>query len=694
MLILRKILLYDFIYYLIVFLTLIYVFIFIKYVPTNSAYTGDERNIIGVVTSYNIDGDRLSMNLRAEEKLVATYTFKTLEEKEYFEEKMKLGITVNIRGNLEKPLNNTIPNTFNYKRFLNSRNIYWIMRGLRVEIIDENVNWFYGIKNYIVDRIDRLSKSNAYIKTFILGERNDIDQITYINYQKNGVAHLFALSGMHVNLLAGFILLSLRKIKLSENKSYLIVILFLFFYAALTNYTASILRATLFFSLLSLNKIMYTHIKTINILLLVGCILLIRNPLIIYDLGFQYSFVISFGLVLSSNKFKGSNYIMKLVKVSTIAFLFSIPITLNNFYEINLLAILNNLVFVPMVTLIIYPLSLIAFIFPFLDNILYFFIYIMEFFNNVISRMSLFTIIIPKLGLFLSLVFYFILILMIIKNKIALKLLLIGILMFVKYQPKFDSSAYVYFLDVGQGDSTIIRTPYDREVIMIDTGGRLEFETSEWRRRSRTFDISNNIMVFMKSIGITRIDHLILTHGHEDHLGGAINLIDNFRVNNIVMNVGELNPAELRIINHAINIPVTQNEFNTELKINSLNNIDFGNENDNSLVLLFELYNKRFLIMGDATKKTENAITENVNADLLRTGHHGSRTSSGEDFLRRVNPNLAIISSGRNNRFNHPHREVIETIEKLNIDYLNTATSGTIWLKLRRETHTLFTVPP
>ena len=175
MLTLRKILLCDPIYYFISFLAIIY-FVIVTNSSVHSLYKSKEREIRGTVIKYNIDGNLLSLTIKGKEKIVATYYLKTKEEKETYINKIKLGIKLNLIGTLEKPINNTIPNTFNYKKYLNNQKIFWLMRIDKITLSDNNPNLFYDIKNYIAKRINPL-KSNAYLNTFILGNKNDFTNV-------------------------------------------------------------------------------------------------------------------------------------------------------------------------------------------------------------------------------------------------------------------------------------------------------------------------------------------------------------------------------------------------------------------------------------------------------------------------------------------------------------------------------------
>jgi len=685
---LRKILLCNWLYYILCLIALGYFLIATVLLEQSSVYT-NETEFIGTITNYRIDGNILNIDLKADEKLKATYLIRTEEEKDYLENNIKLGIKIKIIGSLELPLNNTIPNTFNYRKFLYNQQIFWTVRISNLEIISHQTNIFFTIKNSIQSRVERLEKGSGYVSTFILGDRTYLDAETFRNYQQNGIGHLFALSGMHINLFAALIIFLLKKIKIGENKRYLIAISFILSYAALTNFTASMLRAGLFFTLLKLNTIFFTHVKTINILLLTGAMLTFINPFILYNIGFQYSFTVTFGLVLSSNKFKTKNYFNKIFIISLIAFLFSIPISLNNFYEINFFALINNLFFVPIVSFILYPLSLIVFIFPFLDNFLALIARIVESINNLATNIHIFSVIFPKMPLYMALIYYFFLILSIKNKKLIFKIMIVLILIWSKYKVYLDSTAHICFLDVGQGNSVIIRAPHNKETIMVDTGGRFSFPREEWQKRRRTFNLSDNTLLFLKSIGISKIDNLVLTHGHEDHLGEALNILSKFRVDNIIFNHGDINPGEQAIIDKYSHKNITFNQINSNMNIISLNNNIYNDENDDSLVLLITIYNYSILLTGDITKRVEEDIISQseFTTNLVLLAHHGSRTSSSPLFLSKINPDIAIISAGRNNMYNHPNRQTMETLYNLKINYYSTQNEGTICLHISYDAH-------
>ena len=204
---------------------------------------------------------------------------------------------------------------------------------------------------------------------------------------------------MHLNLLSAFLFFILKKTRIKEVFKYIIIILFLIMFCLIINTTYSVYRSLIFFILLAINKIYDFGISTKNILFLTVFILIIINPLIIHDLGFQFSVITTYGLIISLKKQK--SYFKNLLYSSFIAFLFSLPITLINFYEINLLTPLNNLILGPLITFIIYPLAILTTIFNFFEPLFYYNLTLMEYINNFLSNITCFNLIIPKASLLL-----------------------------------------------------------------------------------------------------------------------------------------------------------------------------------------------------------------------------------------------------------------------------------------------------
>lgn len=224
-----------------------------------------------------------------------------------------------------------------------------------------------------------------------------------------------------------------------------------------------------------------------------------------------------------------------------------------------------------------------------------------------------------------------------------------------------------YFLDVDQSDCSILVN--DGKVLMIDTG---------------TPDQTAKIREALQSLGITKIDYLIITHQHDDHMGGAVDILENYDVANIIMpKLSKVNMVTTRAYENLLNKikekqvhaiaaepNFTFNLGNAECTVLAPLSQD-ENLNNMSAVTKVVFGSTAFLFQGDAEKKVESALLSSgadVSADVIKVGHHGSKTSSSKKYIEAVSPKIAIISCGIENSYGHPHAVTLETLKKANID--------------------------
>ena len=683
---LRRILLYDNLYRVLLFLTIIYalyITIFIKY---ESNYKGNETLFNCKLNSYKIDGNKLDMNLYCKEKIKATYYIKSLEEKEYLSNNLKLDSTLSIKGNLEKPSNNTIPYMFNYKKYLYNNKIYYLLNIESFNIEKTTNNIFYKIKNLAFNHANKF-KSKEYIYAFVLGSTSYIDNDVLSTYRENGISHLFALSGLHVSIFSAFLIFILKKLKVPELTRYILVFIFLLLFSFITNFSPSILRATLLFFFLGINKVFYLNIRTINILYLVYILLTLINPFIIYNVSFILSFTAAFYLILSNDLTKSNNYFIGLLKISLISTLGTLPISIYYFGSINLIGFILNLIFVPYVSFIVFPFTLITFIVPklyFILNILTSILESISMFTNKLKLIVYF----PKVSIYFIIVYSILFILFIKTKKKKHIIFLIIITIFIKIKPYLNSDILVYYIDVGQGDSILLSSPNRKENILIDTGGKISYEKEKWKERKNK-NISDNIITFLRKLGINKLDYLIVTHGDYDHMGEAINLVNNFKVEKVIFNCGEFNDLEKKLIKVLNKKKIEYYSCIKELSINNnkvyfLNTKEYENENDNSSVIYTKLNGYKFIFMGDAGVEKEKDILDKYNLsniDILKVGHHGSKTSTSKKFIDEIKPKYSIISVGKNNRYGHPNKEVLDTLNDSKI--YRTDQDGSIMFKIK-----------
>jgi len=669
-------------YYIFLIVSILYAF-FITKQPISSCYFGNEKEFIGVVSLVEMESNKVNIRIRSKENLRGTYFLDDNEEILF-----KIGDIVKINGSLNKANHNTVPNLFDYHDYLKSKGETWLLRIDSIEKIGESNNFLDIIKRWSYEKINSYQSSN-YLKVFLLGDQTELSDNVIDSYRENGISHLFSISGMHLSFLSSILLVFISKIFNSKQLSSMIVSIILLGYMFFVGCSASVVRAAIFLFLRSLFKLFKIKIDVIYIFYLMVSLVLFVKPGFILDIGFQYSSIICFFLLIS--KFNNSNYIVSIFKVSLLSFFGSLPISLYNFYQTNFLGIIYNLLFVPYVSFIVFPLSFLTFLIPWLDSLFFLITNMMENISLSLANISLFKMIFMKpefWWIFLYYIFIFVFIKFRKKLFLGVLLILVGLLYFYPYFSLYEE---VLIIDVGQGDSILMVS--SGKNILIDTGGKISKYSSN--------SISDNSLIpLFKSKGIRKLDYLILTHGDYDHMGEAINLVENFKVEKVIFNCGEFNELEQELINvldkKKINYYSCIKELNIDRnKLYFLQTKEYDNENDNSNVIYTELNGYKFMFMGDASNITEKEIIDKYNLpdiDVLKVGHHGSRTSSSKDFIDEINPKYSIISAGKNNRYGHPNKEVLDTLEKSKI--YRTDQDGSVMFKIKNNNLKMETCAP
>lgn len=671
MLKLRKILLHDTLFY-IIFTLVVILTIFRLSIVKKSIYNTNTKKVEGIVKDIHIIDDKVDITLKAKEDLIVTYYKKDKEQIN-----INLGDKILVIGEFTKPASPKSQYLFNYKKYLERKNIYFKVQATSIIKLKNNKNIFYEIKKIIIKRIP-----NRYLYTFILGDKKYLDKDVIRSYQENGISHLFAISGMHITLLTGMLSKLLKKMKVSEEQEYFIITIFLINYLIIVGITPSILRGILFYIFFTLNKLYYFYIKPVNIYLFIISLSLLVNPNYLFDIAFQYSYLISLSLISLSSTLQSNNYIKSLLKVSIISFIVSIPITIRNFYQINILSIIYNLFYVPLVSIVIFPMSLLVLVIPKLNIIYNIFIVILEKTSTFFSKINTLKLVFIKLPDIVYIIYLIVILIFIFSQKKKYLYILLILLTIHFSIPIISNNDYIDIIDVGQGDSILIHL--NRKNILIDTGGDTSYSSN---KDGEIF--FNTIYPTLKSNGIKKLDYLILSHGDKDHMGEAKKIVESISVNKVIFNVGSYNYLEKDLIKtlKRKNIKYYKNIENIYIgntPIYFLNTGIYNNENDNSNVLYFIVNNYKFLLMGDAGVDKEKDILDEYNLsdiDVLKVGHHGSDTSSSKEFIDIMNPKYSIISVGENNRYNHPKKSVLNTLSNSKI--YRTDKDGSIEIKIK-----------
>ena len=645
---------------LFVLVFIIYIYVFNTKLIYKTDYKLGNNHINGTIIDINKKDGYTDLIVKAKDKIKVTYLGT---------DSLAIGDIISFDCLLELPSNNTIFNLFNYKKYLLSNRIYYVTTIKNLKIEKYNNFIIYKVKNYIYSRVDNL-KSSSYLKTFILGDKTTLNTDIKEIYSLNGTSHLLAISGMHISLLA---LILSKVFKFKGNN--ILISLFLIFYLFLINFTPSAIRTVSSF-------IFSKYIDSKKLIFIILIIMLLYNPFYINNTGFIFSFVISIYLIYFKDKING-NYIVKTLKISLISFLVSIPILINTYNSINLISPFINVLVVPFVSMIIFPLSIITLLIPFFDNILYVFIIILENVSIFLNKFSI-NISLCSINIILIFLYYVIITLTIYKPKMSILLLFMILIHTNRF---FLNDSFITMLDVKQGDSIFLKL--ENKSILIDTGGYYNSNI-----------IDNRTIPYLKSIGISKLNYLILTHGDYDHMGEAINLINNFKVDKVIFNCGEYNDLEKELIKMLEKKNIKYYSCIKELNIDNnklyfLQTKEYDNENDNSNAIYTELNGYKFMFMGDAGVDKEKDILDKYNIsdiDVLKVGHHGSSTSSSKYFIDTIKPKYGLISVGKNNKYNHPNKEVLNNL--YNSKIYRTDQDGSIMFKIKNNKLKIETCSP
>ncbi|MCF7927106.1 MAG: DNA internalization-related competence protein ComEC/Rec2 [Candidatus Izimaplasma sp.] len=570
---------------------------------------------------------------------------------------LKPGDIVHISGSLNTPSKNTIPNTFNYNAYLKSKQIY---KQLTVDdIVKENHTFTFGNLRYLVTQyIERyMPHSKSYIKVFILADDTHLSEITKDNISELGISHLFAVSGLHIGILVLAIMKISDRLSIPSRTTQVIIMIVLLLYLFLTNFTPSITRAASLYFLSLLNKHYKWEFSTLDLVAIIFIILLLINPFFIYSVGFKLSFLMTVIILLSHQILHKKTQLIQLYLISFICFLWSVPLVVSITHQINIVTVPLNVLFILLMTYCVLPLAYVTFLFPIFDSL---YNQIIQVYNWIIHSFSLINVGIIQLSfshplliiLYYCLIFYLMVSLETIKKRLKTISLVFLVIFLISLSRYINPIKKVIFFDVS-GDSTFISDKFNQCNILIDTGDKDDY---------------NGVINYLLSKNIKRLDYVIISHSHRDHSGELKDILSNFKVSNLITNQS-VKPYENQLIKCG-----SLSFYIYELLY------DYGNENNNSIVLSLFINNYHMLFTGDIEIKKEQEFIQKykIDIDILKVPHHGSYTSSTQEFISALNPKTAIIIAKRFNKFNHPSSQTINRFKKNDIQVLRTDQLGTI----------------
>lgn len=634
---------------------------------------------------------------------------------------IEVGQRIYAEGLLIAPDKSRNPKTFDYNMYLKAKNIHRVMyiKPHQITLAGKgNISFLISatetIKNIIERKIRALfpGVEGNVLLAVLLGEKGSVDDNQMIKFRGIGIAHVFAVSGLHV----GIIYLGLERLLLKINFKMRLgaVVLILWIYAGVTGFSSSVMRAALLLTLMVFAPLLNRRYDSLSAIAVAAFLFLLPNPLLLLNVGFQLSFSAALSIALLYKPIKAKlaalpPYVAQLMAASLAAQLGTVPIIAYHFNIFSPIALLIN---VPIVFLIGYivPLGFIAVFSSYFSvtvaklfarmvyilllgvDFLSIWAYDLPYSNIKVISPSLFMIFIYYifLGILIQKKEWHIKATKVKKEKILMVLAAIGISVYFMHNVFFYKHEII-FVDVGQGDCTLIKTP-ERKTILIDGGNR----------SSDNIGKNSTLVSFLLKNRIGKIDVMILSHPHGDHMGGLMEVAENLVVENLFVSMDaekreEWGSMEKICANKRIPVfQVTKGdriEVGKEVIIHILSPdkelIDGSRDdaNNNSLVLLVAYLKRKILFTGDIEKEAEQQLVKEyspMDIDLLKIAHHGSRFSTTEEFLDVFLPKIAVIQVGRNN-FGHPHQQVLDKLSHRNISVYRNDRNGAVRITFNRD---------
>lgn len=598
----------------------------------------------------SIEGEFEIVSYRAVKDYYDKYIVKSKEGNEFIlylphGDELKKGTLISLSGEFSLPDLARNTGGFNYRRYLNSQKIYGIIRAKNYYVSNlAKFNLIYYIQDEIYKSFARLFPKDemGLIIGMMIGETKDISEDVLENFKTTGITHLIAVSGSNVVYVVVLVQFLFKKF-FGKRATYFISIFFLILFMLISGASASVCRATLMIILSICADIFFLKSDTFSNILTSAFVLILLNPLVIYDVGFILSFGGTLGIILLSKDFtrlfKRLGKLNETLSVTCSAQFILAPIMMYYFNTFSILSIVTNIIIVPIsgsITIlgfVVFIISKISFpIAKLIANSLYvlatFTIWVADMFSKI--PFSLIRTITPnvfEIFLFYFVVFYFANLKVRGKKyrfigeaqnnetKVTKMLANIRPIWVITFIVIFVFSEIIYYkiprnyldiscIDVGQGDSVLIETD-SRKFILIDGGG------------NENYDVGENILLpYLLDRRVLNIDIIFSSHSDADHLNGIITALKNMHVNNVVIGKGALGYEKVYRIAESKNVKVIEVQKGDVLEIGNLvfevlsPSIEMDNSNVNDYSLVFRLiYGKKsMLFTGDISAVAERQV--------------------------------------------------------------------------------------
>ncbi len=660
-------------------------------------------------TDYNVSGN-VAVYLHPDTKL----------DEMTFPPDLKFGDRITMYGRLSVPFGRKNPGGFDYRKYLEIHNIYKIffVKGYEniAVISSENLPFVYQkiifpAREFSNKTIDRMigGDEGAFLKGLVTGDRSSITKELKEKFVNAGVMHLIAVSGLNVAYVILFATILFSIVRFNYTAKFIGITVLLAFYVLFTGNPASIIRASLMGVLFMLAFVIQRKHIFYNLASFSAVLILMFDSKYIFDAGFILSYSAVFSIALfynkfdatiiqnvEKNKFKGKKILLSLFVIiftTLAAQIGTLPLISAYFGKISLISYVANL--------LVIPLSNISLIIGFLQVIVAgysdFIAFLFANTNSFLLALQLkiidytsgleYAFFYYKFSILLTII-YFAVVFILFSRRMTLifRFTLAGtiIILTLIFSQDKNENIKVAFLDVGQGDCSVITTPENFNIV-IDLGPKSNTGSSA----------EYVVLPYLRYNGVTEIDLLILTHLHSDHISGLDYLLPRIKVKKALIPNSNDSKQRRYIINlfNEYNIPFETITAGSTANLSDSTKLFFlyppdinfeGEETEHisNLVIKVNYKNLDLLYTADSDENVERVLNhyykDFLKSDILKVPHHGSKSSSSVSFLMNVFPEASVISCGANNRFNHPSGYVLNRLEKINSNIFRTDKEGAV----------------
>lgn len=626
------------------------------------------------------------------------------------------GREVEFSGQLSLPKGVRNPGGFDYRRYLSQKGVSAVVFAMEINAGDGQnasilVETGRTLRMKIVSVIGKsLPRQQAgLLNGILIGYREGLTEEVQAAFSDAGLTHIMAVSGANVAFLVLPLVFIFKKLRIRQNISCVLIIAFLLLFIYITGFEPSVLRAVIMGIVILLGRILMREADVYTTVSIAAILLLIYSPFMLFNIGFQLSFAATLSLVMLYKRIKAllsfkfmPPAVADVLAATLAAQLGVLPVTLYYFNKLSVISLLSNLLVVPLmeiITILGMAMAVMGQLGIFLAQLIGYvnclLLSFVLFVTKISSSLPFATVRLATPSIVLVIVYYLSVWFLLwyaperqmkIKPRyITAAVLLAAIVLFA---PSFiPGKLDVTFLDVGEGDSAFIRT-YSGQTVLLDGGGSTNPKILS--------SIAESVVIpFLLDKGISRLDAVIASHGHTDHIQGLLPVLEQFRVGNLIIPDVKDDKEFLQLLEAAERkgVKVDRCKGGDIIRLDGKTvfqvlgplqqfSIDNSSLNNTSLVLKLIYGETELLFTGDAEKEVEEALLSRgvlLQADVLKVAHHGSDTSTGAAFLDSINPKAVIVSVGKNN-FGHPSQTVMERLEDKGPILFRTDESGAVVL--------------